>query len=76
MSYLRLWIWWVSWTLLLSISFASLLSSFMSMITFFNSSATTLNAQTFDALVKITLFWFPFSWALIYMIVLIISIKK
>lgn len=73
--YLLLWLRWAARVSLCSISFATVLSVFITFIIYINLGMPILSSEVLGALLEIVKFWFPITWSLTLLLALFRSIK-
>lgn len=70
-----LWLQWSYYITRFSLSFALFISLLISLVTYLNKGAPTLNSAVYEALLNIFLFWFPFVWSIALLVSLFRSLK-
>lgn len=73
--YLLLWLKWAFRLTICSLALASIFSLFITIFTYFNQGAISLNTEIFKALIDVFIFWFPITWSISLLIALFRSLK-
>lgn len=73
--YLLLWLKWAARLTICSLFLASIFSFLITLLTYFNQGASSLNSQTLRALLDVFIFWTPIAWSISILIALFRSLK-